>query len=150
MGPRMREDMGEGGRLATPLRGRMLSGAGFIPHPETFAKLPKRIQIAVWDDSCHSQIKGFWIPAIAGMTVMQRSPSARTTGRGEVDTRRRLHEGRLFAGMTKGEGGFETCPYEVVGIMGGGEKMGPGVGEDNGGGVLGLGVEDVLGEESAA
>ena len=41
---------------------------------------PKRIQIAVWDDSCHSQIKGFWIPAFAGMTVMQRSPFARTRG----------------------------------------------------------------------
>ena len=26
---------------------------GFLP-AETFAKLPKRIQIAVWDDSCHS------------------------------------------------------------------------------------------------
>ena len=30
---------------------------------------------------------GFWIPALAGMTVMQRSPSARTTdgGRGSTD-----------------------------------------------------------------
>ena len=150
MGPRIREDMGEGGRLATTLRGRMLSGAGFIPHPETFAKLPKRIQIAVWDDSCHSQIKGFWIPAFAGMTVMQRSPSARTTGRGEVDTRRRLHEGRLFAGMTKGEGGFETCPYEVVGVMGGGKRWVPGCARTTKEGVLRLGVEDVLGEDSAA
>ena len=38
------------------------------PHAETFVKLPKRIQIAVWDDSYHSQIMRFWIPAFAGMT----------------------------------------------------------------------------------
>ena len=38
---------------------------------ETFARLPKRIPIAVWDDSCHSQIKGCWIPAFAGMTEVE-------------------------------------------------------------------------------
>ena len=48
------------------------------PHAETFVKLPKRIQIAVWDDSYHSQIMRFWIPAFAGMTVLQRSPFVRT------------------------------------------------------------------------
>ena len=85
MGPRMREDTGVG-VLTEP---RFSIGA---PHMETFAKLPKRIQIAVWDDSCPSQIKGFWIPAFAGMTVMQRSRYARATGRGRGMRRERRQE----------------------------------------------------------
>ena len=36
--------------------------------------------MAVWGDSCHSEIMQFWIPASAGMTVIRRSPYARTRG----------------------------------------------------------------------
>ena len=63
---------------------------------------------------------GFWIPAFAGMTDMQRSPPARTTE--GMDSCLRVHGGGLSAGITEGmgprirednggvwaEGGFET------------------------------------------
>ena len=37
------------------------------------------------------------------------------------------------AGMTKGKGGFETYPYEAVGVMGGGREMAPRIREGKGG-----------------
>ena len=91
MGPRIREDNGWDWATARGVAFGCGRGDG-SPHSETFAKLSKRIQIAVWNDSCHSKIKGFWIPAFAGMTVMQRSPFARTRTVG-VGSRRRGNNG---------------------------------------------------------
>ena len=57
-----------------------------------------------------------------------------------MGSRRRLHGGGLYAGMT--EGGKAKVE---------GRKMGPRIREDNGRGAgFGLGVEDVVGEDSAA
>ena len=57
-----------------PSRGKR----GWVPASGDLCKTPKRFEIVVYGDSCQSEIKGSWIPAFAGMTIIQRYPFART------------------------------------------------------------------------